>query len=796
MKLLRKYTLLTGSLLALLLPKSVAFACGFYVAPGEYRFWLLQPDLTNQRELTPFFFASTYLYKGDQYAVREASVDQNIKEWHREVKGQASLDDIDTVLNHLEPQVYFESLPSLAKDNSFLSYLLRRGNKELYRYMWLSKKVEQIAANPDPWEEEVFPSAVISAVIEELKRLRWETTSPFLKLRTAYQLERLYGYNRQFDLVRQTYDSLIAPVPADSWVKTAALYQKAITAPGFESDYLLSKVFDKGGYNRVSCLVRFRSSALDSILPYAQNAHERTVLYAMKVFNYPGRSLRDIERIYRAAPAYKEIPFLLLREINKVEDWLLTNKVTAFAPAVANGRFWGGYDYNKAVNYHQDLQYAEQVYHFVRQVVREGKNRSGALLNLYAAHLALLQGDYAASSLHLAAAKKVKGVPANVRTQIRINELLLALHLEKGFSKETENMLMALIQAPASQLALNDPGIMKDQLILFAARNLLRKGEKVKGYMLLSKTRRAIGELPIWTYKTVWQELEETATPADYDGIIAVLDKKAKTPFESFVSQGPFGSSTQYYEYLRDYYEEGDYRQWDRHKLLDGKATWYLRRHNLSAALQTLRQIPDSFWKREPYVTYIGGNPFYLNVYHAHRIFPEEGMNCNKREVVEKMVQLQRLALKDPQQAAECYYLLGNAWYNMTHHGKNWLMVKQWWARGEFMHYNDELERTPFHDVYFGSTRARAYYLKALKETKDKKLARLALFMAGACERNYQEYLWIVKNKGTYNAAFKASANPYVKVLKQKGLEVDYYRQIIRECDVYNESIRQYNRML
>jgi hypothetical protein len=50
-----KYIILFSSCILLLLPKKTAQACGFMVAPGEFRFWLMQPDLTNESDLTPFF---------------------------------------------------------------------------------------------------------------------------------------------------------------------------------------------------------------------------------------------------------------------------------------------------------------------------------------------------------------------------------------------------------------------------------------------------------------------------------------------------------------------------------------------------------------------------------------------------------------------------------------------------------------------------------------------------------------------------------------------------------------------
>lgn len=88
MRALLKSILLSVSLL-FLLPRRTAQACGFYVFPGEYRFWLLQPDLTNEADLAPFFFASTELYGLDLSSAKEPYLQQNIDEWHGAVKGES-----------------------------------------------------------------------------------------------------------------------------------------------------------------------------------------------------------------------------------------------------------------------------------------------------------------------------------------------------------------------------------------------------------------------------------------------------------------------------------------------------------------------------------------------------------------------------------------------------------------------------------------------------------------------------------------------------------------------------------
>ncbi len=785
MKAFRKSTLLFVSLLSFL-PKRTAQACGFYVWPGEYRFWLLQPDLTAEADLTPFFFASTYLYKQDINAAKETYVQENINQWYHQTDGKASKADIDSFLNATNPEAFFDRQRDFERHNSLLQYALQPENRELYRYLVLSKKVEQVAANPDPWEEEAHPIASINNVISEAKVLHASAQSAFVKLRTAFQLVRLYNYNGQTQALNQTYNAWIEPAKTNSWVKTAALYQKAITTTGTEGDYLLSKVFDRGGYNRTHCLVRFNADSFDAILPLAKNRHERTVLQAMKVFNDPGKSLNAIEQLYAREPAYKELPFLLLREINKVEDWLVTTQVTDFeTPAVYGTDFWENkYSEQAAANYRNDKAYAKELYAFLQRTIVENKNKPKILLHLYAAHLALLNKDYEASSHHLerAAAQKVTSVKE--RTQLAVSRFLL--QLEKGFDKGAEAAFMRIMLTPNEKLGVYDAGILKNQLVLYTARKMMQKGDRGKGLLLLSKTNRALGELPIGAYKGLYQEMEERADEGDYNVMLNIFDKKAKTTFERFVCAKKIHTPLDNYEW----YEDSTAAALSRNKLLDCKVSWYLRQHRLKEAYATAQKLPAGFYEQSPYTDYIGGDPFFLNVHSAHDISRQDKQSLNKKEVIEEMLRVERLAKKNKSKEAECYFRLANAWYNMTWYGKNWLMVKQWWSINEPGDAYGYVRQTPFNDDYYGCQQAQACYEKAMQTTGDKKLKALCFFMWEECGRNYDYYIKRVKRMK--DADYRYGAN-YIRA-KRKGIDEGYYKAIVEECETYQSFIGQYNK--
>lgn len=663
-----------------------------------------------------------------------------------------------------------------------MRYLMQPQARDLYQYLRLSKKVEQIAVDNDPWDEQSPPAVSINNVIKEIKDEYNVAKDPFIRLRAAFQLIRLYSYTGQTGELNKAYDNWVGPVNSNSWIKTAALYQKAINAQGPEKNYLLSLVFDRGSYNRVHCLVRFNTRSMDATMKLAHNRHEQNVLLAMKAFNYPGRSLEDIRRIYSSEPDYKELPFLLLREINKVEDWLVTMRVTDFgASATGDNSMEDKKSEDVEVTYRSDQVYAKNLYTFLDGMIA-GQKTNNSLLHLYASRLALLNKDRAASERHLVAAARAKDLPLNRRTQLRINRFLL--HLEDGFGPKTEEEFMSLINTPLKKLGVYDGDIMKNQLTLYTARKLIRSGDRARGLMLLARTNRALGDLPFGAYKKVYQEMEEQANDADYTAMIAILDKADKSPFEKFLSRKVIASPLDHY----GWYTEDDHQRLTRQHLLDYKASWYIRHHRLEEAYAVLKQLPDSFWQGSASAQYIGGDPFVRSVYRSYTVRPEDKSSFNKKQVIGEMIRLEQLARSQPKKAGECYYQLANAWYNMTYFGSDWQIVRQWWSIGELEVFDKNLAWSEFNNDYYGCQQAKKYYDLAVIATKDKKLAVRSFFFSQECLKRRHEYLETIR--GGRMTDFK----PDFTLLRRKGIRTIDNSDFVQECETYASFVRQYNK--
>lgn len=302
--------------------------------------------------------------------------------------------------------------------------------------------------------------------------------------------------------------------------------------------------------------------------------------------------------------------------------------------------------------------------------------------------------------------------------------------------------------------------------------------------MLLSRTSRAlIGGL--YGNKSLYEEISDKAAPSDYDEILKTLDKKDKTPFEQFITTKDFNLPwNRHIDIPEDNYFYDSY--WNRSLLLDNKASYNIRNYQLSEALATLKQIPETYWNEYPQSSYNGGNPFYVNIHRLHRMGQEDSARwLNKKEVIEEMIRLQTLAERDPSKAGSCYYQLGNAWFNMSWYGKNWLMVRPWWSSSEVYSGDYRKKASQSDKDYYGCEQARKYYQKAMVNTDNKQLAALCFFMKEECNNYWKKFQFYQGLSPQDYRRYERGNILNKKLARKQAVDMDYYTSLVEECELY-----------
>ncbi|HRP00910.1 MAG TPA: hypothetical protein PLN54_15885, partial [Flavobacteriales bacterium] len=370
-------------------------SCGpDYTTSEDFRFWLLQPELAASRPLHAFYFTTEELYATDYDAITALPYDANIAEWQALVGNAVPADDIASILYGTDPVDFFKHEEQLFRTNAFLQALtkLKNGWPAYIRY---AKRCEQLVNSEDPWGFIAHDGDGIRKAWREGEALLRSAKQPQLRARLAFQLVRLahHGHDPERpDMDPQPYyEKYLVPLRGRSWMEASAAFYLAGMLDNPERDLAFAELFDRAPDKQFRMVQLFVSREVENYLPLAKDDRHRATLLVMRDLQHPGRALEDLERIAAWDPGNRHLPLLLTREVNKLEDWLLTPAVTEYDAAI---RQWN--EPEEGVTREEvlraDLDYLRNIQEFIRRIAPQAAPEQRPLLNLLDGHLSLVAG--------------------------------------------------------------------------------------------------------------------------------------------------------------------------------------------------------------------------------------------------------------------------------------------------------------------------------------------------------------------------------------------------------------------
>lgn len=739
-----------------------ANGCGWSITGEEYRFWLLQPELADTRDLHPFYFTTEFLNGPDEQELKEVAYRMNLAEWQATVGADVGEDAIAEVLYGTEPEVFWKNEKELFAENAFLQRLTIMGSgwPEFMRY---AKTCEQLVNYYDPWGFQEKDTQSMRNAWNAGKKLLKKSKDPVLSARIGYQMVRLAFYAPELKLdAEDVYEKELSPLRGKTWLEPSAAFYVASMKDNPDRDLAYAELFDRAKDKRFRMIQLFANSDTEHYITLAKSDQQRATLLVMRDLQNPGRALKDLERIAAWDPGNAHLPLLLCREVNKLEDWLLTPPLTGYGSAI---RLWSGNEdgLSDADIARADLAYLQKVRDFIARILAQAAPDQRPLLMLLDGHLSFIAGDMPAVRAAMERVEKDPLASPEMIAQARVDLVLSGIMASRKLTDATRQDLLDLVALVDTSPALaSNSRMMLDQLHLYLGKKLIARGEMAEGAFLLARTDRGFTSSASLWGANARHVVFEQAMPADYDRMIALLEKPDKTPFELYLT----GAGTEL----------------TRNKLLDYKATWFLREGQLEQAASALSQIPDEFWTGFPYAMFAQDDPFVANIEDPHNYNKGDSARYNKRTIVERMLALQREAKRDPAKRALNNYLLGNAYYNMSWHGKYWIMSRIGWSMWEMDQWNDRENSAPGDADYFGNQRAQRYYEVALKTANDPVLKAMACRMADECQRNW----WTFSGEG----GMDEETNPYIGQLTDVRSQEAY--RAIEDCSGYADFVARF----
>lgn len=741
------------SSLLIVFPVKVAFNCVEYIPVKNILVNHFFRDILFFDELTFFYYDPenyVYSYEEKQTTLSEADL-INIQEWKNKLDDKSITDkDIASFLYFLAPPTYWKNKEAWDLNNRLLS-VAREKSPEVYSYLQLLKEVEfKIGGGTrQTWEynENILDKDL--HLVEKLETLFNSTKDSFLKRRYAYKLISVYYYIYLAEVqhsmpvladkkLKMLFQTAFETGPKD-WLYYSAKHYYALL---MGNDFIL-ETYMHGKDKRERAADLLSKSYLERKFIQSTNLEEKATCLVVQLFRNPGPCLKDLKTIYKLQPTNKDFKFLVTREINKLENWLWSKKISGLN---FNDEFW--YDRDQPhfyTNYKKDLAYAHEVSLFLKLVISQETTRSEDHLfySLAIAYIDLLTGNLSSANRIL-----IKEDTYNKNPRLALQAKVISFLIEmqtKPIDHVFEQHFLQLINEIKNYNRKEISDYYADQLTRTVAEYLKKNpAYRAKGF-LLNTQHHLIRSKEYYYLAEMYEEADEN----DIDAILNVIRKTHKTDFEKFISKNVCVDEYSHYN-----------EPIDTLTLLDYKGLKLIRKNKLLEAYQVYTQLSDSILNTEPF-SYIRDDVFMFRYRHAGEFI------YNKKTFLAQLIKYKQQLMLNPNDALINFYV-GNAYLNMTIHGNAWPMLSNYVS--SYTENSEYVNLINHHFVY--ADWALPYYKKALKNVTDPKLKVLI-------QINLAYITHIPKNED------KAVQLNTLKLLCKNTNEYELLTNAYSNCDIY-----------
>jgi len=652
----------------------VSRSCGWWPNGEQLRFSLFSSHLADVPDSSPLFY-STHYFNG--YAVDAYSgPTENLNEWYNYFGQTVERSEIDQLIYS-----YPIGKPAVGIEQNGLMIHFKTGKHlEASDYIIFAKTVEQ-AILWDRWSKKGIDVDKVEGLIVYGENKMNQTSDQYLKLRYAYQLVVMSYYLNEADQASHYHNTYVMTSSQKSVIKSwSAFYIANNTSGHINRLYELSKIFNncksksKFIYNKFSK----DQKEYDAVLNLCQNDEEKAVVLSIQAFKNPGKALNQIKRIVDLDPSSELIDLLLIREINKMEDWYYSDYYSTYGSGIGQ-HCWEceAFKFIEEKNFNTNKTYLKDVLNYAKSVTVSEQKINRPLWFTSMSYMSNMLDDEK-STLKYSNLAKGNNPNSKIKGQLFMIDLLALVKYNDEWNEEFQTELMNhLIEVDDYKEEVYRYDRFKSELMMTISRRYLEKGEVVLAALFESKVKGTdiVERHNYWDRTPGYQAfdlLNENADSEDLDELFALWNKENKTVLEKFLLADlkPF--------------------KW---RLTDLWATQYFREDKLAKALEIYETIPDSVWQVHNhdlhyyYKNELENDPFETNIY--GRFYNEPSENTfTKPEFVKEILRLKKLIKDDDKDKARHAFLLGNAYYNMTVNGNSYYYTEYSWGG-----YRDEMNR-------------------------------------------------------------------------------------------------------
>lgn len=726
------------------------YSCVYYPFGEDLRYSLFLPEYFDYKDFKAFNYNSNLF--GFNYEYKK-QFESNAYDWYNYTNKKVPIDEIDECLNSLTLTDINASSP-----NQFVQYLYKNKLNSTIQYLITAKQCEafNVFEEGNSWENNEKPKQNIANFLIKLKKITETEKSDFFKRKYAFLTIRTAFYGGNYNLIKSFFSQYFETSKKDY------LYYWALFFNSFQNKNASIDIANIMAYSNEKKYASYyyfhEQFKIEDALSKAKSNSDIANAYAYASVQRLEPNLDYLEKIYENSRKSRILDFLLLREINKIEDWVYTPYYTNYLPSIEFS------EYNWSDN-SEELQTTEVLRN------RSEKDR------LYAKQVLdfINAVDY----------KKIQDVSLWKASQIQLlfitrnyKECLNKISaFEKKYSKETFYAQIEKIKA----LCIISNQEVGRAIVKEEAKPIILKYLDDRHFMF-----------------SIGRELEYRKNLPDGMAFIAYADTKVIYNYEGYyanslvwqgnrlMNSGNLASFYGYFDYLDFVYSANDlqiiinkldskiednlsvevYKQLNKDKnyLKDLLGTKYFRENRLLDAEKTFESVGQKYWdenynswERDRYDDYYAfdKNPFFDIKYTSSFVPHKDKFIVTKLSVTQYLLKYISLANNPKTEDRDYYYfIIGNCYLNMTQYGHSWMMRRfsstSDFEKGNNESYIDDIE-------YRNGIIAQKYYQLAYENAKTEKFKALCLRMEDYAKDNIDSDY--EKLKSTYPSYYDDLSN-------------------------------------
>ena len=789
---------------------AVNIACGGEIDPYDYYISYFHNNVEGD-EYTPFAYNQMAYLNNEEDVESESQI--NSREWAKylDVKEQDVYEimyNVDSAtsnkLAHFDGKL--SGLADSLQKNTFVQGLSK--NKSALKYYTFAKSCEPHAnINFNLWDPIPRDSTQMDVLAKEALNLTELEKDDFLKLRYAYQAERMFHYAGLHTDSKSIYEKFIKTNKTNSAVKgwALALYAGSIRRLGnpAESAFLFSKVFATNPERRVQAYKNYyyNSAPIDGALKYAKTNSEKANIWAINGFGNPDFDIESLYKVYQYEPKSELNGALLVREVNKLEQALIEANDIA---KISYSYYFSEINPRRRDSVKNlNLKQLNLVRNFAVKLVTEKKYPQPELGTLTAAYLSWMENNDAVATNYLITLNPEK-LPEKLRDQYRITDLLIkAKNIKKGNPFNENELLPTLKWLDEKRFAENSshPGDKYYDWADAESKHFSRTTRNfyqqllAPAYLKLGDTAKAAlamvkGDLEYkivkdnslfknMSYQTTafWQQY---LSPSSMQGLLNYKKKATGTDVTALLAKALNQLKND------DFYE------------LFG--TTYLRTHQYEKAVEMFAKVSPSYhyfnpenWYADDANSKLYANPFIQTINDFPKKYVNAKASITKKAFASEMSRLQKLTTSDKKNASLYYYKMANAVYQTGYYGNSWFLISYDWST-----YDNASPAKYGYDVdYKKAQTAKSWYLKARALSTNADFKAKCTFMLAKCAQKQiilnaklNSFSYWDKDDVKYQNFINANYNnPYFKELKLKYSKTPFYQVAAGECSYLGDFI-------